>query len=162
MKRFVKVDRLDFIACCWRKNVGCGSIDAPTACIYLQIERKYTATCMVKSPWDTRFKSLTQLPVVSYCYQIIVLSTHSLTPSPLSPQINVELNMYEDFFTNYNIERGEGGWTTFLQCPNNFVQDCRLKRLLIKNNWSSLFNLSFSGFSFLSTFDLINAIPFSS
>ena len=133
---------------------------ANCACVMLMSLVKITI--LVKSPWDTRRKSLTQLPVVSYCYQIIVLSTHSLTPSPLSPQINVELNMYEDFFTNYNIERGEGGWTTFLQCPNNFVQDCRLKRLLIKNNWSSLFNLSFSGFSFLSTFDLINAIPFSS
>ena len=56
----------------------------------------------------TKRKSLTQLPVVSYCYQIIVLSTHSLTPSPLSPEINVELNMYENFFTNCNIEQGGG------------------------------------------------------
>ena len=37
---FVGVDCLDFVACCWRTNVGCGSIDAATACIYFQIERK--------------------------------------------------------------------------------------------------------------------------
>ena len=73
-------------------------------------------TILVKSPWDTRHKSLTELPVVSYCYQIIVLSTHSLTPSPLSPQINVELNMYEVFSPTATLSRGRGGgWTTFLQ-----------------------------------------------
>ena len=58
---------------------------------------------------------LTELPVVSYCYQIIVLSKYSLTPSPLSPQINVELNMYEVFSPTATLSRGEGGWTTFLQ-----------------------------------------------
>ena len=66
------------------------------------------STILVKSPWDTSRKSLTQLPV-SYCYQIIVLSAHTLAPSPLSPQINIALNMYEDFFTNCNIEQGGGG-----------------------------------------------------
>ena len=94
--------------------------------MFLQVD----TTILVKSPWDTRRKSLTQLPVVSYCYQIIVLSTHSLTPSPLSPtlspEINVELNMYKDFFTNCNIEQGRGaggggGWTIFLQGTWNLI-----------------------------------------
>ena len=74
--------------------------------IYLQI---LVSTIVVKSPWDTRHKSLTELPVVSYCYQIIALSTHSLTPSPLSPQINVELNMYEVFSPTATLRRGQGG-----------------------------------------------------
>ena len=80
-----------------------------------------SSTILFKSPWDTRRKSLTQLPVVSYCYQIIVLSTHSLTPSPLSPQINVELNMYEVFSPTATLSRGEGGWTTFLQGTWNLI-----------------------------------------
>ena len=49
---------------------------------------------------------LTELPVVSYCYQIIVLSKYSLTPSPLSPQVNVELNMYEVFSLTATLSRG--------------------------------------------------------
>ena len=55
-----------------------------------------------------------EFPVVSYCYQIIVLSTHYLAPSSLSPQVNVELNMYEDFFTNCTIEQEGGGGLTSL------------------------------------------------
>ena len=69
------------------------------------LQNREEATILVKSPWDTRRKSLKQLPIVSYCYQIIVLPAHFLVPSPLSPQINVELNMY----TNCNIEQGGGG-----------------------------------------------------
>ena len=79
------------------------------------------ATIVVKSPWDTRHKYLTELPVVSYCYQIIVLSTHSLTLSPLSPKINVELNMYEVFSPTAILSRGEGGWTTFLHGTWNLI-----------------------------------------
>ena len=81
------------------------------------------STILVKSPWDTSRKSLTQLPVVSYCYQIIVLSTHTLAPSPLSPQINVALYICEDFFINCNIEHGGGGggWTTFLHGTWNLL-----------------------------------------
>ena len=72
-------------------------------------------TIVVKSPWDTRHKSLTELPVASYCYQIIVLSTNSLTPSPLSPPNQCWAKQVRSFFTNCNIEQGKGGWTTFLQ-----------------------------------------------
>ena len=74
----------------------------------------FPSTILVKSPWDTRHKSLTEPPVVSYCYQIIVLSTHSLTPSPLSPQINVELNMYKVFSPTATLSRGEGGGMDYI------------------------------------------------
>ena len=52
----------------------------------------YIATIVVKSPWDTRHKSLTELLVVSYCYQTIV-----------------ELNMCEVFSPTATLSRGEGG-----------------------------------------------------
>ena len=89
------------------KNVSCGTLSKHI------LKMRPVSTSVVKNHWDTRRKSLTQLPVVSYCYQIIVFSTHSLAPSPLSPKINVELNIYEDFFTNCNIEQGGGGGLHF-------------------------------------------------
>ena len=89
-------------------------------------ELSMNATIVVKSPWDTRHKSLTQLPVVSYCYQIIVLLTHS----SLSPQINVELNMYEVFSPTATLSRGEG-----MDCI--FTGDCIFTwNLIIK--WDSV------------------------
>ena len=56
-------------------------------------------------------KSLTQLPVVSYYYQIIVLSTHSFTPSPLSrgPKSMLSLTCTKIFLPTATLSRGKGG-----------------------------------------------------
>ena len=78
---------------------------------------------LVKSLWDTRRKSLTQLPVVSYCCQIIVLSTHSL--APFSPPNQCWAKHVRRFFHQlYNIEQEGGvggGWTTFLHGTLNLL-----------------------------------------
>ena len=66
-------------------------------------------TILVKSPWDTRRKYLTQLPVVSYCYQIIVLSTHYLAPCPLSLKSMLSKTCTKIFSPTATLSRGEWG-----------------------------------------------------
>ena len=62
-------------------------------------------TTLVKSPWNTRRKSLTQLPVTSY----------TATKSMLS------LTCTKIFSPTATLSRGEGGWTPFLHGTWNLL-----------------------------------------
>ena len=65
------------------------------------------ATILVKRPWDSRNTSLAELSVVSYCYQIIVLSTRSLAPNQCWAKL------VRNFLPAATLSRGRGDGVHF-------------------------------------------------
>ena len=97
-----------------------------TARMLCQYPLSIRATILVKSPWGTELKPLTQLPVSSYQYETILFFTHSLASSPPLPHpIRVEI---------VALAFGDAKYCYFscTVCPNNFVQ---VGRMLAKAFW---------------------------